>query len=135
MLVVQTHQQGKFLQLFYSFQQLPKYSEFMQHDVLSWLQEFYITTFFFSTCNFLLQLLLSIAQNVKVRFKKHVLKLFQYSSILFDDRFELNNDLKAIVEMTGPNKQSRTVGQIVKLPRNFIHCGAKFQHATQTFGK
>jgi len=58
---------------------------------------------FFSTCNFLLQLLLSIAQNVKVRFKKYALKLFQYSSILFDDRVELDSDLKTIVEMTRLN--------------------------------
>jgi len=58
------------------------------------------------------------------------------SSVLFDNRFELNNDLKTIVEMTRPNKhQSRTVGQIVKLPSDFMHCGAKFQHATQTAGK
>jgi len=29
--------------------------------------------------------------------------------------------------MTLPNKhQSRAVGQIVKLPSNFMHCGAKF---------
>jgi len=29
--------------------------------------------------------------------------------------------------MTRGNKhQSRTVGQIVKLPSNFMHCGAKF---------
>ena len=60
-------------------------------------------TFFFSTCNFLLQLLFSIAQIVKVRFKKHALKLFQYSSVLFDDRFELNSDLNTIVEMTRLN--------------------------------
>jgi len=45
----------------------------------------------------------SIAQNVKVWFKKHALKLCQYSSFLFDDRFELNSDLKAIEEMTRPN--------------------------------
>jgi len=50
-----------------------------------------------------------------------------YSSVLFDNRFELHNDLKAIVEMTRPNKhQSRTMGQIVKLPSNFMHCEAKF---------
>jgi len=60
-------------------------------------------TFFFSTYNFLLQLLLNIAQNVKVRFKKYALKLFQYSSVLFDDRFELNSDLKTIAEMTRLN--------------------------------
>ena len=44
-----------------------------------------------------MQLLLRTAQNVKVRFKKHALKLFQYSSVLFDDRFELNSDLNTIV--------------------------------------
>jgi len=44
-----------------------------------------------------------IAQNVKVRFKKHALELFQHNPVLFDNRFELNNDLKAIVEMTLPN--------------------------------
>jgi len=53
--------------------------------------------------------------------------LENYCSIaLFsDNRFELNNDLRAIVDMTRPNKhQSRTVGQ--KLPSNFMQCGAKF---------
>jgi len=36
-------------------------------------------------------------------------------------------NVKVIVEMTQPNKhQSRTVGQIVKLPSSFMHCGAKF---------
>ena len=81
-------------------------------------------------CNFFLfymQLLSSrsTAQNVDVWFKKHAWELFQNSSVLFDNRFELNNDLKAIVKMTRWNKhQSRTVGQIVKLPsciveRNF----------------
>jgi len=64
-----------------------------------------------------------IAQNVTVWFKKHAWELFQYSSVLFDNRFGLNNDLKAIVEMTQPNKhQSRTAGQIVKLLSNFMHC-------------
>ena len=159
---------------------------------MSWLQEFYIANFSLFTCNFFLQLLSSrpIAQNVKVWFKKHAWELFQYGSVLFDNRFELNNDLKATVEMTRPNKhqsrqwrsqprnlgegkqfgedkmfdfrritlfclekrlskykmticsknvgghgsfgppgyayESRTLGQIVKLPRNFLHCGAKF---------
>jgi len=73
------------------------------------------------------------AQNVKVRFKKLALELLQYSSVLFGNRFELNNDLKAIVEMARPNKHhSRTVGQLVKLPSNFMLCGAKCYHATQT---
>jgi len=68
-----------------------------------------------------------VAQNVKAWFKKHAWELFQYSSLLFDNRFEWNNDLKAIVEMTWPNKhQSRTVGQIVKLPSNFMGCWGKF---------
>jgi len=55
-----------------------------------------------------------------------MLELAQYISVLFDNRFELNNDLKEIVEMTQPNKhQSRTVRQIVKLSSNFMHCGEK----------
>jgi len=59
--------------------------------------------------------------------KKEALELFQYGSVLFDNRFELNNDLKAFVAMTRQNKyQSRTVGQIVKLSSNFMHSGAKF---------
>jgi len=45
----------------------------------------------FFTCDFLLKLLSSISQKVKV------------CSVLFDNRFELNSDLKAIVEMTRPN--------------------------------
>jgi len=101
------------------------------------LQEFYIETLFFFTCSFLLHLLSSrpVAQNVKVIFEKHALELFQYNYVLFDKRFELHSDLKAFVAMTRPNKQSRTVGQIVKLLSNFMQCGAQFQHATQTVGK
>jgi len=45
-----------------------------------------------------------IAQNVKVWFNKHAWELFQYSSVLFDNQFEMNNDRKAIVEMTRPIK-------------------------------
>ena len=53
-----------------------------------------------------------IAQNVKVSFKKHAWEHFQHSSVLFDNRFELNNDLKAIVAMTRPNRhQSKTAGR------------------------
>ena len=37
-----------------------------------------------------------IAENVKVWFKKHAWELFQYSSFLFDNQFELNNDLKQL---------------------------------------
>jgi len=47
---------------------------------------------------------LSIAQNVKLLFEKHAFKLFQKSSVLHDDLFELNSDLKTIVEMTRQNK-------------------------------
>ena len=50
-----------------------------------------------------LQLLSSILQGVEVWFKKHALELFQYSSVLFDNRIELNSDLKVIVEMTRSN--------------------------------
>jgi len=52
-----------------------------------------------------LQLLSSrpIAQNVTVLFKKHALELFQYSYALLDYQFELNSDLKAVVEMTWTN--------------------------------
>jgi len=34
---------------------------------------------------------------------KHALERFQYSSVLFDNRLELNSDLNAIVEMTRSN--------------------------------
>ena len=85
-------------------------------STMSWLQEFYIATFSFFTYNF--YQVRHIAQNVKVWFKKHAWELFQYSSVLFDNRFELNNDLNAIVETTLPNKhQSRTAGQIVKIAK------------------
>ena len=58
-----------FATFFYSFQQLPKYSKYMQFSVSSCFQEFYIATFCnFSifTCQFLLQFLSSIEQNVTV---------------------------------------------------------------------
>ena len=61
----------------------------------------------------------------KCGLKNHALKLFQYSSVLFDNRFELNSDLKTNVEMTRLY-QSRTARQIVKLPSNVMQCGAKF---------
>jgi len=32
-----------------------------------------------------------------------LLELFQYSFAIFDNRFELNSDLKAIAEITRPN--------------------------------
>jgi len=51
----------------------------------------------------ILQRLSSILQILKFNLKKHALELFQYSSVLFDNRIELNSDLKAIVEMTRPN--------------------------------
>ena len=87
------------MQLFYSF--LNTYSEFMQYDVLSWLQEFYMASFFYM--QLFLQLLSSILQSVEVWFKKHDLELFQYNSVLYDNRIELNSDQKAIVEMTRSN--------------------------------
>jgi len=69
---------GQDLQLFL---QLPTASEILRIYVVrcfSWLQKFYIATFFFFAFNFLLQLSSSrpIAQNVKALFKKHVLELF-----------------------------------------------------------
>jgi len=51
----------------------------------------------------LLQLLSSILQSAEVWFNKHSLELFQYSSVLFDNRIELNSDPKAVVEMTRSN--------------------------------
>jgi len=99
----------------------------MQHDVLSWFQEFYIATFFFSTCNFLLELLLSIVQNVKVRFKKHALKLFQYSSVLFDDRSELISDPKTIVEMIRLNSSP-------ELHTKLLNCQATSCSVERSFG-
>ena len=38
-----------------------------------------------------------IAENVKVWFKKHAWELFQYSSVLLNNRFKLNNDLKELL--------------------------------------
>jgi len=104
---------ASFCNLFYRFQQLLKYAEFM-YDVLSWLQEFYIATFFFFTYNFSLQLLSSrpIAQNAKCYLKKHALELFQYSCVLLDNRLELNSDLKAIAEMTRPNISKELAGKL-----------------------
>jgi len=52
---------------------------------------------------FFLQLLSSILESVEGWFKKHALELFQYSSVLFDNRIELNSDLTPIVEMTRSN--------------------------------
>ena len=47
-------------------------------------------------------------ENAEIWFKKHALELFQYSSVLFDNRIELISDLKAIVEITRPKHQSAT---------------------------
>ena len=89
-------------------------------STMSWLQEFYIAAFSFFTCNFYQAGLLR--KMWKFDLKKHGWELFQYSSVFFDNRFELNSYLKAIVEMTRPNKhQSRTVGQIVKSPIKQLH--------------
>jgi len=85
----------------------------------------YILQLFFL---FYMQLLSSIAQNVKVWLKTRALKLLQYSSILFDMRNkELCDGLAASqCPLWRKKYQSGTVGQIVKLPSNFMHCGAKF---------
>ena len=60
--------------------QLSKYSDFYVVRCLGCFQEFYIATYFFFTT-----------------FIKYCAKLY------LDQRFELNSDLKAIVEMTRPN--------------------------------
>jgi len=63
----------------------------------------------------LLQILSSrpIAQNLKVLFKKNVLELFQYSYVLFDNRFGLNSDPRATVEMTRPNISPELQAQLL----------------------
>jgi len=38
-----------------------------------------------------------------IKYANYALELFQYNYALFDNRVELNSDLKAIVEMTRPN--------------------------------
>jgi len=53
----------------------------MQFNVLSGFQKFDIATFSIFTCNFLLQSLLSIAQNIEVYFKK-ILQTY-FSLVLF----------------------------------------------------
>jgi len=75
-----------FATFFYSFQQLPKYSKYMQFNVLSCFQGCYIATF----CNifdFCVQLFTAIffkcCAKCKSVIKKNT-KLFQFSSILFD---------------------------------------------------
>jgi len=50
---------------------------------LSCFQEIYIAPSFIFTCNFLLQFLSSIAQNIKAFLNKNNAKLFQFISILF----------------------------------------------------
>jgi len=75
-----------FATFFCSFQQLPKYSKYMQFNVLSCFQGCYIATF----CNifdFCVQLFTAIffkcCAKCKSVIKKNT-KLFQFSSILFD---------------------------------------------------
>jgi len=75
-----------FATFFYSFQQLPKYSKYMQFNVLSCFQGCYVATF----CNifdFCMQLFTAIffkcCANCKSVIKKYT-KLFQFSYILFD---------------------------------------------------
>jgi len=77
---------ANFATFFYSFQQLPKYSKYMQFNVLSCFQDFYIATF----CNifdFCVQLLTAIfikyCAKCKSVIKKNT-KLFQFSSILLE---------------------------------------------------
>jgi len=64
---------------------------------------------------------------------KTCFRTFQYSSVLFDNRIELNSGLKAIVEMTRSNISSQLHAKLPsnfmhkffsKLPSNFMHCGA-----------
>ena len=43
------------------------------------------------------------ANNKKIARSSNLSALFQYSSVLFDNRIKLNSDLKAIVEMTPSN--------------------------------
>ena len=102
-----------FCNFFYSFQQFPKYSEFMYYDVLCHFQKFYIATFcnFFHanfSCNFDQVM---DKMYCKMRFKKHAVKLFHYSSISLICN---NND---------PSKhQLRTICQIVKMPSKISAC-------------
>jgi len=62
-----------------------------------------MTTCFFFTYNFSCNFYQVFCKVQKFDFKKNALELFQYSSVLFDNRIELNSDLKAIVEMTPSN--------------------------------
>jgi len=64
-----------------------------------------------------LQLLSSILESVEVWSKKHALEIFLYSSVLFDNRIELNSDLKVIVEMTWSNISPQ-------LHAKFLNCQA-----------
>jgi len=101
-------------------------------SAMSRLQEFYIATFSFFACNFLLQLLSSrpIAQNVKVWFKNHALELFQYSSVLFDNRFELN-----INQWWKYNNFLTGTIQYLAIPsHNFSHKYTKAMKSRSTFG-
>jgi len=62
-----------------------------------------------------------------VRFKKHALKLFQYSSVLFDDRLELISDLKTIVEMIRLNSSA-------ELHAKLLSCQATSCSVERSFG-
>jgi len=91
----------KFLQLFL---QLPKYvPRIYVVRCFKLVLGILYGGFFLFYIQLFLQLLSSILQSVEVWLKKHALELFQYSSVLFDKRIELNNGLKAIVEMTRSN--------------------------------
>ena len=62
-----------------------------------------------------------------MRFKNHALKLFQYSSVLFDDRFELISDLKTIVEMIRLNSSP-------ELHAKLLNCQATSCSVERSFG-
>jgi len=89
---------ANFCNFLYSLQQLLKYAEFMEYDVLSWLQKSFVATFY---CNF--YQVGQLRKMQKFYLKKHASELFQYSYVLFHNRFESNSDLKTIVEMTRPS--------------------------------
>ena len=97
-LVFRRYKEGKFLQ---HFLQLPKYVlRIYVVRCFKLVPGILYGDFFLFYMQLFLQLLSSILQSVEDWFKKHALELFQYSSVLFHNRIELNSDLKAIVDMT-----------------------------------
>jgi len=63
-------------------------------------------------------------QNVEVWFKKHALEIFQYSSVLFDNRIEWNSDLEAIVEMTRSNFSPQLHAKMLNCQVTSYNCQA-----------